>query len=173
MKSLATKTKKIKKTNFKKVSINNFHETKRWMVTKSGFVKQTKSHQKQDLTQRLRSISLPWWIRVAKIPYKKSCMLKQKMMTLATIKTRPTLLVIRERIWSKILAVKLTTNTEKWLFNTKSNHHMNLQRLKILKIARYAWLYLCTDCVYTLLCLRKLAYMRVHLRKHAYIHLCN
>ena len=57
--SFGNKDQKIKKTNFKKVSINNFHETKKQMVTKSSFVKQTKSHQKQDLTQRLKSIFLP------------------------------------------------------------------------------------------------------------------
>ena len=56
MKALVTKTKKDQKDNFKKVSIDNFHETKKWMVTKSGFVKQTKNHLKQDLTQRLRPI---------------------------------------------------------------------------------------------------------------------
>ena len=41
--------------------------------SQSGFVKQTKSHPKARLTQRLNSIFLSWWNRAAKIPSKKSC----------------------------------------------------------------------------------------------------
>ena len=50
---LGNKDQKIEKTTFKKVSINNFNETKKWMVTKSDFVKKTKKSPKARLTQKM------------------------------------------------------------------------------------------------------------------------
>ena len=168
--------KKIEKTNFKKVSINNFHETKKWMVTKSAFVKQTKSHQKQDLTKILRSIFLPWWIRAAKIPSNKSCVLKQKTMTLATKqKQDQKLSKIEEnsklgnccetKDWQQKFASQEILRPTNKSFETKD-------LTKSWKIRVYATVSI-HNCVYMRYNPKKHAYTRVHMGKLAYICFCN
>ena len=78
-KKLGNKDQKYQKDNFQESVNQQLSESKksRWSQRYS-FDMQTKRSPKQDLTQRLRSIFLPWKTRVAKIPNKKSCVLKQK-----------------------------------------------------------------------------------------------
>ena len=54
------KPKRSKRPIPRKCQSTNFHETKKWMVTKSGFCQANKKSPKARLTQILRSIFLPW-----------------------------------------------------------------------------------------------------------------